>query len=252
MNIIVNADDLGMSPEVNEAIFALISNQRVTSSTLIANAPAFEAAVAQIDRYPQCSFGIHLNVTEFQPLTCNAALKDWLDEEENFRRENLDLPIRIPLMQAIFDEWCAQIEKARLHGVNISHIDSHDHVHIRKPQLFPCLKLIQKKYNINKVRVAKNIHSSNYPIRSKILHHKKKLYNYALRKIYPTITTSGFTEFASFLDVAKTEKPHHTSIELMVHPGHPDPLFVEEVSLLQSSWVDELPFKVKLINYHEL
>ena len=218
----------------------------------MANAPAFADAVANIDRYPQCSFGIHLNVTEFQPLTCNPAFQDWLDEKEHFRRENLDLPIGLPLMQAVFDEWCAQIEKVRLHGVNISHIDSHDHMHIRKPQLFPYLKRIQKKYNINKVRIPKNIYSSKSPIRSKMLHCKKKVYKYALRKFYPTVTTSGFTEFASFLDAARIEKPHHTSIELMVHPGHPDPLFVEEMSLLQSRWVDELPFKVKLISYHEL
>jgi len=38
--IIVNADDLGMSAAVNEATCDLISKGRVSSATLLANAPA--------------------------------------------------------------------------------------------------------------------------------------------------------------------------------------------------------------------
>jgi predicted glycoside hydrolase/deacetylase ChbG (UPF0249 family) len=252
VDVIVNADDFGMSPEVNEATFALISRQIVTSATIMVNAPAFEPAVAKINRYPKCSFGIHLNVTEFHPLTTHAAFKDFLDENGNFRRENLFIPIGPPLVHAIFCEWCAQIEKALSHGIKISHIDSHDHIHARKPQLFPCLKLIQKKYKISKVRIAKNIYSPRDPIRSKTLHYKKKVFNYAIKKFYPTITTVGFTDFTSFLEAAKHEMISHDLIELMVHPGNPEQLFIDEIALLLNPWVDELPFKINLISYNDL
>lgn len=252
MKIIVNADDLGKSIEVNDAIFALIARRLVTSSSILVNAPAFEDAVEKIHRCPQCSFGIHLNVTEFPPLTSNPSFKGFLDEQGNFLRENLYRPINLSLLQAIFSEWCAQIDKALLHGIKISHIDSHDHIHTRKLQLFPCLKWIQKKYNISKVRITKNIYSSIDPIRSKTLHYKKKIYNYALKKFYPTVTTSGFTDFTNFLKVARIERPSHSSIEIMVHPGHPNQYFVDEISLLLTPWIDELAFQVKLINYDEL
>ena len=36
VQIIVNADDLGMSPEVNDAIFGLMARGRVTSASLLA------------------------------------------------------------------------------------------------------------------------------------------------------------------------------------------------------------------------
>ena len=42
--IIVNADDLGMSAAVNEATFDLMSRGRISSATLLANAPAAREA----------------------------------------------------------------------------------------------------------------------------------------------------------------------------------------------------------------
>jgi chitin disaccharide deacetylase len=252
VDVIVNADDLGMSVEVNGAILSLASRYLVTSSTLMANGPAFKDAIEQIHRYPHCSFGIHLNATEFQPLTTNAALKRALDARGNFRKENMHLPMGIALMRAIYAEWCAQIEKARAHGVNISHIDSHDHIHARKPQLLFYLKRIQKKYNIPKIRISKNIYSSSHPIKSKALYYKKMIFNYLIKMFHPAITTSGFTDFTTFLEAAKLNKIPHDSVELMVHPGNPKPEFVEETALLQNWRLDEIPFAINLINYHEL
>lgn len=254
MDVIVNADDFGISPEVNDTIVELISCQVVTSSTIMVNAPAFEHAVTKIKAHPtlKCSFGIHLNITEFPPLTTHAGFKGFLDEQGDFRRENLFLPIGAPLMHAIFREWCAQIEKARSHGIKISHIDSHDHIHTRKPQLFPVLKLIQRKYTIAKVRIAKNIYSPSDPIRSKSLHYKKKIFNRAIKKFYPSVTTNGFTDFTSFLEAAKNGRISHKLIELMVHPGNCEQCFKDEVDLLLSPWIEELPFKVRLISYDDL
>ena len=48
MKIIINADDLGLSCLVNDEIFSLIANGRITSSTIMANAPATEDALASL------------------------------------------------------------------------------------------------------------------------------------------------------------------------------------------------------------
>jgi chitin disaccharide deacetylase len=252
MDVIINADDLGMSPEVNEAILALVACQKVTSCTLMANGPAFAAAAARIHLYPQCSFGIHLNATEFRPLTTNPDLQGALDANGNFRKANLHRPMGIPLMRAIWDEWCAQIERAQSHGVNISHIDSHDHIHVRKPQLIYCLKHLQKKYDIAKIRISKNIYSPNYPIKSRALIYKKMLYNYVIKKFYPTITTSGFTDLTTFMDASKSNQVPYNSVELMVHPGNPKQSFVEETDVLVTAWLESLSVNINLISYNEL
>ncbi len=70
--IVVNADDLGMSHEVNEATFDLLSKGRISSATMMANAPATREAATQVSKFPRCSFGVHLNLTQFEPLTGGA------------------------------------------------------------------------------------------------------------------------------------------------------------------------------------
>jgi chitin disaccharide deacetylase len=252
VDVIVNADDLGMSAKINEAIFALVACHKITSCTIMANGPAFVAAAEKIHCYPQCSFGIHLNITEFQPLTTNADLGDVLDASGNFRKTNMHRRMGIRLMRAILGEWCAQIEKALSYGVKLSHIDSHDHVHVRKPQLIYCLKHLQKKYDISKIRISKNIYSSMHPIKSRALLYKKKLYNYSIKKFYPTKTTHGFTDLATFIKALRIKKISYHSVELMVHPGNPKQYFIDEIALLNTSWCDDIPIKVNLINYHEL
>jgi predicted glycoside hydrolase/deacetylase ChbG (UPF0249 family) len=66
MLLIVNADDLGASEPINEEIFRLMESGLVTSATLMANAPAFHHAIKQIRHFPNCSFGVHLNLTAFR------------------------------------------------------------------------------------------------------------------------------------------------------------------------------------------
>src|SRR5215510_14305421 len=85
MQVIVNADDLGMSREVNEAIFDLMARGRVTSASLLANAPATEEAIRTIPKFPHCSFGAHLNITEYEPLCRSANLLGLLDGEGKLR-----------------------------------------------------------------------------------------------------------------------------------------------------------------------
>ena len=80
MLLIVNAEDLGGNVAINDASFALMEAGVVTSSTIIANGPAFEHAIAAIKQFPNCSFGVHLNLTVFPPLTASSGLAPVLDD----------------------------------------------------------------------------------------------------------------------------------------------------------------------------
>ena len=50
--VIVNADDLGMSQEVNDATFELMSKGRISSATIMANAPATREAARCVSDVP--------------------------------------------------------------------------------------------------------------------------------------------------------------------------------------------------------
>ena len=58
--LIVNADDFGLTPGVNEGILRAFREGILTSTTLMANAPAFDDAVARTREHPDIDVGCHL------------------------------------------------------------------------------------------------------------------------------------------------------------------------------------------------
>jgi predicted glycoside hydrolase/deacetylase ChbG (UPF0249 family) len=246
--VIVNADDLGMSPEVNEATFALMSKGRITSATIMANAPATAAAARRTATFPRCSFGVHLNLSQFEPLTGGSGARLLVDERGQMSRANETAQPGSERLRATFQELCAQVERVLALGVRISHVDSHHHIHTR-PFLFPVLKEVQRRYRIRSVRLAKNFYPSDRPCSTHLLW-KKRAYNWALKSLYATRTTDAFTEFLTYYHAEAASKRTIDRIELMVHPGATDG--AEETAILDSDWIARAGLPVQLISYTQL
>jgi len=249
LKIIVNADDLGISEPVNEAIFEGMRKGVVTSATILANGAAIKAAAQQATSFPRCSFGIHLNLTEFAPLseTSQTELASILNENRCFNGNAIrEVPINRQLLRAVFREWCRQIETVMQLGVEPSHLDGHHHVHTI-PQMLPVLAALRHRYKIRKIRISRNLYiDSQRPANSLLA--KKALLNLALRTI-GFKTTRLFTELATFLKLYSTQPPHSASIELMTHPGSVD---LEEAQLLQDYWPSQIAYEKELVSYKDL
>jgi len=248
VNIIVNADDLGLSDTVNEAIFELMAESRISSATMMANAPATRRAAARIKRFERCSFGIHLNLTQFAPIADGPGRRLLVDGSGEMSRAIETAPPTIDRLKAIYDELCAQVELLASLGVPISHLDSHNHVHT-VPYVFPALKAVQRRYRIRKVRITKNVYTAAQPC-PPVLWWKKRTYNWALRHVYRTDTTEAFTELLSYCEATRAADLPFRTIELMVHPGAANA--AEETAVLKSDWLRSRPTPVKMITYHEL
>lgn len=249
MQVVVNADDLGASPEVNEAVFAMMERGRVSSATLMANGPAIEAALQDARRFPRCSFGIHLNLTQYAPLTRAPGLGPVLEDGALDRARLLRAP-RVPsLVWAAFEEWSAQVSRVRDAGLPVSHFDSHHHVHTI-PFLLPALKALMVRFGVRCVRVSKNLYTpAMRPSRRKLL--EKDVFNAALRHALPRArTTRRFTEYQTFFDLAQTGAAMGAaSIELMVHPGVPSDHFRQESELLAATPLTTLAPGARLVPY---
>jgi len=248
MKIIVNADDLGISSEVNAEILRLMRAGRVTSATILANGAAMEAAAQAARELPQCSFGVHLNASEFVPLTRQEELAPLLDDRGAFAGDRVrSMKVTAGLRAAIFREWCTQVERMQSVGCRISHLDGHHHIHT-VPSLFPVLKKVQRRFGIRKVRITTNVFE---PGRIPLLRRRvlKALWNCALRSWYRTQTVDGFCSLETFERAAFNGNGLGT-IELMVHPGGAG--FVAENQLLESNWMQWVPGGADLINYHDL
>ncbi len=249
MKIIINADDLGMSTKVNDAVFALMAARRITSATLLANGAEVEDAVQRTRALPHCSFGAHLNLSQFRPLTSHPGLQPILDSDGCFAGNRLrEIKISSSLREGIFCELSAQVERLLGLGVRLSHFDSHHHMHT-VPGIFPVVKQLQKRFGIRKVRLTMNIYPPEAPA-PVARRAAKVLWNCALRQWYRTKTTGSFTSLAIFAALAKEKSYFGDSVELMVHPGSLD--FESETELLWKDWTQALPFAAQLISYNEL
>ncbi len=250
--VIINADDLGLSERVNNAIFGLMDRGRITSATIMANGPSLEDAAKRCRGLHRCSFGVHLNLTDLRPLTDDPALKPLLNEAGEFSRRAREVPYAPAMVAAVEREWIAQVERVRSLGVAVSHLDSHHHVHTYAP-LFRALKGVQRSTGITRVRTTMNLYHPTDPLvggaKQRI---KKVLWRTALRWASPrTRTTDVFTWFWIYHDLIKAA-PGAGSVELMVHPGSDDPIFAREERLLDTPWEATSRHPIELISYHQL
>jgi predicted glycoside hydrolase/deacetylase ChbG (UPF0249 family) len=127
----VNADDFGQSHGVNRGIIKAHRDGIVTSASLMVRWPAVDEAVAYAREHPTLSLGLHIDLGEkvfkageWVPLYFVVALED---------------------VSAISAEISRQLEFFRqLMGRAPSHLDSHQHVHLREPVRTVLVEMAQR------------------------------------------------------------------------------------------------------------
>ena len=281
MKIILNADDFGYSKDVNLAIENAIIKGRISSSTIIANSPFFDEAITISKKYNNISFGVHLNLIEFAPLSDDTIFKKYnlIDENGNFKYASIFAVSHFPeeLKNAIKNEWDLQIKKVIDTGLCISHIDSHQHTHSIY-ELEDILLELLKKYNLNRVRkntylslpVILRIRHFSSPIYSnglsinkkrtsilkKVLNHflilpiKNKVWIYKIKK-YADVC-DGLFSYQIFLQEYKSNSHLYNkkTIEIECHPGLPSNS--DETKLLMNDSLRKLCPDYALITYRDL
>lgn len=246
MLLIINADDLGASEEVNDAVFELMGSGLVTSATLMSNGPAFSAAALRVKEYPTCSFGVHLNLTSFPPVSESKNLEPILWNGE-FCRELLTDERCRKLRGELTQELTMQVEKVFDAGVPVSHFDSHHFIHL-KPVLLPVIKRVQKRFGVRKFRSSfEGMSEKNmlYRLRGKCM-------DLLVRNFYRTTLPDGWCHFHNFQQRLPHLSSRYNTLELMVHPGSKNEFFEKEIQLLRSEWRRFLPPGTHLGNYNSL
>ncbi|WP_206854741.1 carbohydrate deacetylase [Candidatus Enterococcus mangumiae] len=140
--IIINADDFGYSPAVNLGIIEAFQNGVLTSTTLMANMPGSDEAIQLAKKHAGLGVGGHLVLTCGKPMLSSNSL---IDEQGNFFNLNEYQEKRNEMEDAeIFEEWCAQIDYLLNNGVNLTHLDSHHHVHTFRENYEITTKIAEK------------------------------------------------------------------------------------------------------------
>jgi predicted glycoside hydrolase/deacetylase ChbG (UPF0249 family) len=156
-NLIVNADDLGWTAGVNRGIVEAHLHGIVTSASVLANGPAFQAAVELARATPGLGVGVHLNLSHGEPVAEPELITTLLNDRGELEGgpENLLLRLarRALLPREVEIEWDAQIQRVREAGINPTHLDGHRHVHML-PGLFEIALRLAKRHGIGAVRIS--------------------------------------------------------------------------------------------------
>ena len=125
--LIINCDDFGQSPAMNEAIMHLLDERRVSSATIMAPAPGFEQAAEWCRRRKQANIGLHLTLTSefdalrFPSLTGHPSLHD----KDGFLYRTVEEFERGADASAVAKELEAQLQAVRRFGIPLTHADNH-------------------------------------------------------------------------------------------------------------------------------
>jgi predicted glycoside hydrolase/deacetylase ChbG (UPF0249 family) len=234
--LIINADDLAMTPGANRAIFDGFDQGGITHASIMANCDYFDEAIEGVQQREALGLGMHLNLTYGKSLLNNPL---YCDNNGVFNLGYLDLLKKRDneFLTAVEAEWDAQIQRVLSFSnkeQKLTHIDSHRHIHLIQ-HLYKVAVKLTKKYKIQRVRlVNENIYNSfmltkrvNFILNGGII-------KYLLLRSFSAVDARHCnlykdTKFYSILytgvigaDIIKKLQNSQETYEIMVHPSYPE------------------------------
>lgn len=157
LNKIFNADDFGISPGVNQAIFKAHSEGILNSTSIMITLKYAPEAVQLAKQMPNLNIGLHGNLTNEKSVLPPEQIPLLVDDKGKFKHGFVNLAVLsllrpYELKHQAKAEIKAQIEQAKAAGIKLSHLDSHRHVHMI-PAIFKAFMELQAEYKIGRLRV---------------------------------------------------------------------------------------------------
>lgn len=132
--MIVNADDFGLSVGVNKGIIRAYRQGIVSSTSMLVNMPAWAHARDLARACPGLAVGLHFNLVSGRPLSKPEQVATLINEQGEFDGEPGRLARANPVH--IARELAAQLARLQAARIDVTHIDSHRHVH-SMPNILP-------------------------------------------------------------------------------------------------------------------
>jgi chitin disaccharide deacetylase len=242
--LIVHADDVGMSHNVNVATIDALKKGMVTSASIMVPCPWFPEIAAYAKQHPELDFGLHLTLTSewrtyrWRPVAPVDKVPGLLDAEGfMWRSERMTAQKATP--QEVETELRAQIERALAFGLKPTHLDTHMGALYARPDFFDVYAKLGREYGIPimAMRPTPELEAmaklAGIPITSERLR-KLDADGFALLDYLSTgVRGKGYEERRrAYHEFLKNLKPGVTM--LIVHLG----LDVDELKAITNSWAD--------------
>ncbi len=278
--LIVNADDFGLHHQVNQAVIEGYQKGCIRSTSLMPTGAAVEEACQLARENPDLGIGIHITLVAEKPVLPADKVSTLLDETGHFHADHMVfiknyIQGKIDKGQ-LYAECEAQIKKAMSLGLNITHLDSHQHLHTLPGVTAICLELM-KKYGIHKMRfpgeaflftgeynsgLFRRVAKCGLTVCAMLARSQAREYDISMPEHFFGMLAGGHMEEKYFMNILQS-LPEGVS-EIMVHPGK-DAKVLGSVYNWQYHWEDELAsvtsqkamnylneHKIELISFKEL
>ena len=267
--LVVNADDFGFTPDVNEGIVEAHRRGILTATTLMANGAAFEDAVRRARETPSLDVGCHLVLVGGTSLVTGKPFPATVSSLLMALTRGQIRP---------YDELRAQLDRIANAGIRPTHLDTHKHTHLAPPVLEAVAQLGQE-FGIAWVR-----RPFDFPLEADwdgTIPRAKRMTSRALgllrRRFHRVLARHGCRttdHFAGFQVTGRFRTPElvrllgllpNGSTELMCHPGRCGPALRQACTRLKESREGELEAltaaevraeverqEIELVTYREL
>ncbi|MBP2654497.1 MAG: YdjC family protein [Firmicutes bacterium] len=253
--LIINADDFGLHPAVNQGIIEGYQAGCVTSTTIMACGKAFAAAAEQALGQPGLGVGVHLTLVGEKPVTDAGNVQSLVDSEGQFPSSYPQFLSRFFQRKIKLDEvYCelrSQVVKAAASGLALTHLDSHQHLHVL-PGIIDIVLKIASEFSIKALRIPAEpfLFTGGYPVAigrvigrsglstlAVLARRKAKRQGLKVPDCFYGMLAGGNLEEKYLLNIVD-RLPDGVS-EIMMHPGGDDAA-IRELYDWRLSWQAEL------------
>jgi hopanoid biosynthesis associated protein HpnK len=156
--LIINADDFGLSHGANKAIITAWREGILTSASLMVSGSAFEEAVVLARENPGLQVGLHLTLVQGRGTLRHDGFPSVTDCEGNFSNDPVHAGMRYffvkSLKRQLYREIEGQIAKFEETGLPLSHVDGHLNIHMH-PVVFDILLGLMPRHGITSFRLSR-------------------------------------------------------------------------------------------------
>ncbi len=157
--LIVNADDFGRSPAINEAVARAHREGILTTASLMVAGDAFEDAVDLARAMPSLGVGLHLTLVCGRAALSPDRIPGLADQGGQFSRHAAWAGFRYWAIGALREQLRAELESqfARFHatGLVLDHVNGHLHLHLH-PVVFDLLAGQATAWGIERMRLTRD------------------------------------------------------------------------------------------------
>lgn len=157
--LIINADDFGLSRDVNAAVIHAHTEGVLTTASLMVNEAGFDEAVELARSNPRLGVGLHLSLVCGHSALPHRDIPNLVNAQKRFP----DCPVSAG-MKFFFNPRCreqlerevaAQFERFHATGLPLDHINGHLHFHLH-PTVFSIVMRNACRWNVRHVRLTRD------------------------------------------------------------------------------------------------